>query len=379
MKTLKEADLRGKRVLIRANLDIPIKDDGSIEDDRRLKDNLQTINYALQKGAKQVIIIGHLDRPDGKVVEKLRMNVVATRLEQLLGQKIKKLDDCVDIKIPDDKIILLENLRFHVEEEANDDNFAKKLAGIADIYVNECFSASHRAHASISGIPKFIPSYAGFELEKEIRMLHIDNAAHPIVAIMGGSKVSTKIDLIQNMLKKVDALLVGGAMIFTFFKAMGLNIGKSKVEDDKVAEAKELLENSNKKIILPVDVRVATKIEKGAEVRNVPIDKIGANDIGVDIGEETIAIYEEILNKAKTVVWNGPLGIFEIEEFAKGTVEIAEHLAQLKATTIIGGGDTAAALDELKLAEKMNHVSTGGGASLEFLEGKELPGIKALG
>ncbi len=379
MKTLKEADLRGKRVLIRANLDIPIKDDGSIEDDRRLKDNLQTINYALQKGAKQVIIIGHLDRPDGKVVEKLRMNVVAIRLEQLLGQSIKKLDDCVDIKIPDDKIILLENLRFHAEEEANDGNFAKKLAGFADIYVNECFSASHRAHASIAGIPKFLPSYAGFELEKEIRMLHINNAAHPIVAIMGGSKVSTKIDLIQNMLKKVDALLVGGAMIFTFFKAMGLNIGKSKVEDDKVAEAKELLENSNKKIILPIDVRVAVKVEKGAEVRNVPIDKIGENDIGIDIGDETIAIYEEILNKAKTVVWNGPLGIFEIEEFAKGTIEIAQHLAQLKATTIIGGGDTAAALDELKLAEKMNHVSAGGGASLEFLEGKELPGIKALG
>jgi 3-phosphoglycerate kinase len=378
MKTLKEADLRGKRVLIRANLDIPIKDDGSIEDDRRLKDNLQTINYALQNGAKQVIIIGHLDRPDGKVVEKLRMDVVAKRLEQLLGQKIVKLDDCVDIKIPDDKIILLENLRFHAEEEANDEKFAKKLAELADIYVNECFSASHRAHASIVGVTKFLPSYAGFELEKEIKMLHIDSAEHPIVAIMGGSKVSTKIDLIQNMLKKVDALLVGGAMIFTFFKAMGLNVGKSKVEDDKVAEAKELLENSNNKIILPVDVRVASKIEKGAEVRNVPIDKIGANDIGVDIGDETIAIYEEILNKAKTVVWNGPLGIFEIEEFAKGTVEIAEHLAQLKAKTIVGGGDTAAALDELKLAEKMNHVSTGGGASLELLEGKVLPGIKAL-
>ena len=378
MKTLKEVDLRGKRVLIRANLDIPIKDDGSIEDDRRLKDNIQTISYALKNGAKQVIIIGHLDRPDGKVVEKLRMNVVAKRLEQLLGQKIKKLDDCVDIKIPDDKIILLENLRFHAEEEANDEKFAKKLAGFADMYVHECFSASHRAHASIVGVTKFIPSYAGFELEKEIKMLHIDSAEHPIVAIMGGAKVSTKIDLIQNMLKKVDALLLGGAMIFTFFKAMGLNIGKSKVEDDKVAEAKELLEISNKKIILPVDVRVASKVEKGAEVRNVPIDKIGANDIGIDIGEETIEIYKEILNKAKTAVWNGPLGIFEIEEFAKGTVEIAEHLAQLKATTIVGGGDTAAALDELKLAEKMNHVSTGGGASLEFLEGKVLPGIKAL-
>lgn len=378
MKTLKEADFKGKRVLVRANLDVPLKEDGSIEDDRRLEDNVQTINYILQKGAKQVIIIGHLDRPEGKVVEKLRLDAVAKRLEQLLGQKIKKLGDCVNIKIPDDKIILLENLRFHAEEEANDENFAKKLAGCADIYVNEAFSACHRAHASIALIPKFIPSYAGFELEKEIKMLHIDDAAHPIVAIMGGSKVSTKIDLIQNMLKKVDALLVGGAMIFTFFKAMGLNIGKSKVEDDKVDEAKELLESSNKKIILPVDVRVANKVEKGAEVRNVPVDKIGSNDIGVDIGDETIEIYKEILNKAKTVVWNGPVGIFEIDEFAKGTIEIAEHLAQLNAKTIVGGGDTAAALDELNLAKKMNHVSTGGGASLELLEGKVLPGIKAL-
>lgn len=377
MKTVKEADFEGKRVLVRANLDVPLEG-GKIADDKRLRDSLPTIQYILDKGAKQVIIIGHLDRPEGKIVEELKMNNIASRLSELLGEDVKKLDDCIGIEIPDDKIILLENLRFHPEEEANDEGFARKLAGSADIYVNECFSTCHREHASIVGIPKFLPSYAGLELEKEIRMLHIDDARHPIIIIMGGAKVSTKIDLIQSMAKKVDAILLGGAMVFTFFKAMGLNVGKSKVEDDKLDEAKELLESSNKKLILPIDIKVADKVEEGASARNVPADKINSKDIGVDIGEETLQIYKEILNEAKTIVWNGPLGVFEIDSFAKGTIEIAKHISELKAKTIIGGGDTAAVIDELKLTEKMNHISTGGGASLQLLEGKELPGIKAL-
>ncbi len=382
--TLKDLPIRaGKKVLVRADLNVPLKD-GKVSDDTRIRESLPTINYLLKKKAI-VLLLSHLGRPAG-VDESLRMDPVAARLEMLLKRHVLKLDDCVGSEVDDavnemhsGDVAVLENVRFHEEEEANDDSFARALAEPADFYVNDAFGSSHRAHASIVGVPKYIPSAAGLLLQKEITML--DRALspkRPFVVVLGGAKVSDKIGVIENLAKKADRVLVGGAMMFTFLKALGKNVGKSRLEQDKVGEAKGILRKFGRKIVLPVDVVVAERAGSGAKSKVVSCDAIPKGWIGLDIGPKTMKLFESGLKKAKCVVWNGPMGMFEVARFAKGTNEIAKFIAKLKATTIVGGGDTAAAVRKLGLAGKFSHVSTGGGASLEFLEGKNLPGIAAL-
>ena len=377
MLKLTDIDFKDQVVLLRTDYNVPIKN-GIVTDDSRIKASLETIRYIINAGAKQIIIISHFGRPDGKVVEEMRLTPVATKLSELLGINVPKLDDCIDVKIPNEKIVLLENLRFHPEEEGNDDFFARKLVVNADIFVNDAFSVCHRAHSSVFQVPKLLPSCAGFQLIRELLNLNLENIAKPAIAVMGGAKVSTKIGLIENMLKKVDIVLIGGAMMYTFLKAMGFEVGKSKYEKDNVEIAKKLLEANKKRIVLPMDTVVADRIEEGANIKNVGVDAIKKDQIGVDIGESTVRYYNQILDSAKTVIWNGPLGIIEINSFAKGTEEIALHISELKATTIVGGGETISIIDKLQIGNKFTFVSTAGGAALEFLEGKELPGITAL-
>jgi 3-phosphoglycerate kinase len=362
-----------KRVIVRADLDIKIDSEGNIEFDGRLVEALPTIKYVLEHNCKQIIIMGHLGRPDGKIVDKLKMDRVCERLEKLLGMLIVKLDDCVDVKIPDAKIILLENLRFHKEEEENDDVFARKLSKLGDMYVNDAFASCHRAHASIVGIPKYIPGCIGFLVEKELKYLQLTNPERPFIGILGGAKISTKFAVIKEMLKKVDYILLGGAMIFTLYKAKGYEIGKSFHEDEFLSEAKMLL--NNEKIILPDDVVVSSSMDS-AESFIVHEHKIPPDMMGLDIGPESVQLFKDYLKKAKTVFWNGPLGYFENPVFAHGTRAIAEYLASSDKTVIIGGGDTEDAIKDWK--GQFTHVSTGGGASLEMVSGKELPAIKAL-
>lgn len=380
MKRLTNVNFKNKRVIVRVDFNVPIDKKGKITGNKRIKAALPTLKYILSKKPKQLILMSHLGRPGGKVLEKLRMDKVAKELQKLLKKKVTKLNDCVDVRIPDEKIILLENLRFYPEEKKNDRKFAKKLASYADVYVNDAFGTSHRAHASVEAITHYLPSVPGFLLEKEIEVMGnaLKKPKRPFVAILGGVKVSDKIDVINNLLKKADAILIGGAMMFTFFKSTGTEVGKSKVENDKLVLARKLLKKSKGKIILPVDAIVANKIGKNAKIKKVDVDKIPKNMIGVDIGPETILVYNEIITEAKTIIWNGPLGIFEIPKFSKGTKEIAKAISKNKGITIVGGGDSAAAIDKLKLEKRFTHVSTGGGASLEFLEGKKLPAIAAL-
>ncbi|MBI2656955.1 phosphoglycerate kinase [Candidatus Woesearchaeota archaeon] len=383
--TLNDLDVNGKRVLVRVDFNVPIdKKTNEITDDKRIRESLPTIKFLLERDAK-VILCSHLGRPDGKVADSLRMGNVALKLGQLLKRKIKKLNDCVgsDIerevsRMNNGDIVLLENLRFHGEEEANDENFSKQLADLADVYVNDAFGTCHRAHASTFGVTKYVKSAAGLLVEKELRVMGkaMENPDKPFVAILGGAKISDKIKVIENLLAKVDKLLIGGAMIFTFFKAQDRNTGNSKVENDYVDLAKKLLRN--RKIILPVDVVVADNFDANANSKVVDANNIPNDWIGLDIGPETIKSYKEILKNARTVVWSGPMGVFEFEKFANGTKEIARFLSTLKATTIVGGGDSAAAVEKFGYAGKLTHVSTGGGASLEFFEGKRLPGIEAL-
>ena len=382
--TIKDFNYKDKRVLVRVDFNVPIDKKGNITDDKRIRAALPTINYLLKSNA-MVILMSHLGRPEGETVENLKMDKIAKRLEKLLKKKVYKLDDCIGQdaedfvdKMVDREIVLLENLRFYSEEEANDPDFANSLADLADIYINDAFGTCHRAHASVEGITKYIPSAAGFLLQKEIEIMGnaLKSPKKPFIAVMGGAKVSDKINVITNLLKKVDKLLIGGAMMFTFLKAKGIETGKSLVENNKLSLAKKLLKN--KKIILPVDTVIADKIDKKAKSKTVKINNIPKDMIGVDIGPETIKNYKDLIKKAKTIIWNGSLGVNEISKFAKGTNETAKALAKSKAVTIIGGGDTAAAVDKLKLEKKMTHVSTGGGASLEFLEGNKLPAIAAL-
>ena len=332
-------------------------------------------------------MMSHLGRPDGKVVAKYSLKPVALRLKELLGQDVLFLNDCIgdniksEIDKSKEKVILLENLRFHAEEEANDENFAKKLAGLADIFVNDAFGTAHRAHASTEGVTHFLKSAAGFLLEKEIKYIGgaVSNPAKPFMVILGGAKVSDKIGMIENLLPKCDAIIVGGGMAYTFLKAQGKQIGNSKLEKDKLDLAKSILEQAkslNKEILLPIDHVVVDKVDANAKTEIV--DEIAEGKIAVDIGPKTIKMYEEKLKSAQTIVWNGPLGIFEMDAFSKGTLEVAKFISTLKTISIIGGGDTAAAIAKFKLEDKMSHISTGGGASLEFLEGKSLPGIAAL-
>lgn len=386
MKDLKQANLANKRVLLRVDYNVPLKkvgDKNKVEDSTRIKESLTTIKYILSKKPTQLIIMTHLGRPNGKIAEDLMLTPVAKELEKLLKKKVLKVGDSINAIIPDPKdakIVMLENLRFYREEEANDIASAQKLSKKADIYVNDAFAVSHRAHMSVHAITKFLPSYPGLLLKKEYETVTnaLKTPERPFVAIMGGKKVSDKIEVIQSLLNKVDTLILGGAMIFTFYRASGLEIGKSICENEKLELARNLLANSKNKIILPTDVLAADKIDENANTRNVDVKNIPSDLIGVDIGEETVLAYREIISKAKTIIWNGPLGIAEIAKFSKGTKTIAEYVTKGKKLTIVGGGDSTAVIDKLKLQKKFSFISTGGGAFLELIAGKSLPGIEVL-
>lgn len=377
-KTVRDIDIKDKKVLMRVDFNVPLDGSLNISDDTRIKAALPTIRYILEKGAKKLILMSHLGRPDGKVVERLRMAPAAKRLEELLAEPVGKPDG-------KERVALLENLRFHPEEEKNDPEFAKRLASLGDVYVNDAFGTAHRAHASTEGVAHYLPAVSGFLMEKEIEYLScaLQNPKAPFVVILGGAKVSDKIGVIMNLLtmSKVDEILIGGGMAYTFLKAQGKQIGNSKLEADKLGVAKEILQKAGQekvKIVLPIDNLVVEKIEPSAKTRVVG-EEIPNGLIAVDIGPKTIDMYKAALKKAKTIMWNGPLGIFELDAFSRGTKELAGFIATLKkATTVIGGGDTASAVTKFNMQDKMTHISTGGGASLEFLEGKTLPGIAAL-
>ncbi|GIU69281.1 MAG: phosphoglycerate kinase [Candidatus Woesearchaeota archaeon] len=374
MRTIKDINLDNKIILIRVDYNVPLDEEGNILSDSRIKESLPTIKYILEHNSKQIILMSHLGKPDGKSVEKLKMDKIADRLEKLLGTTVVKVDDCIDVQIPDAKIVMLENLRFHPEEEQNDELFAKKLSKMAEIYVNDAFGTMHRAHASTVGITKFVPGCIGFLVEKELKYLTIKDPERPFIAILGGSKISTKMPVIKELIKKVDYLLLGGAMIFTLYKAKGYEVGQSLYEKEYIVEAKMLL--NNEKIILPDDIVCANKKSEDSDTKIVHEDEIPNDMIGLDIGPDSIELFKLYIKKAKTIFWNGPLGYFEIEKFGESTRAIAEYLADSGKTVIIGGGDTEEAIIPWK--EKYTHVSTGGGASLEYISGKELPAIKAL-
>jgi phosphoglycerate kinase len=393
LASLNSADLTGKKVLVRVDFNVPQdKATGAITDDTRIRAALPTINYLINAGAI-AILTSHLGRPKG-VTENLRLNPIADRLSELLGKPVVKADDCIGDAVAatvaglsNGDVVLLENVRFYAEEEKNDPEFAKNLASVADMYVNDAFGAAHRAHASTEGVTKYLtPSVAGFLLDKELQYLSgaIDAPKRPLAAIVGGSKVSSKIGVIEALLGKVDKLLIGGGMIFTFYKARGLAVGKSLVEEDKLELAKSLEEIAKQKgvqLLLPTDVVVADNFAPDANAQTVSIDNIPDGWMGLDIGPDSIAVFQAALADCKTVIWNGPMGVFEFDKFAAGTDGIAHTLAGLTDTgaiTIIGGGDSVAAVEKVGVAEKMSHISTGGGASLELLEGKILPGIAAL-
>ncbi|MBM4464574.1 MAG: phosphoglycerate kinase [Chloroflexi bacterium] len=384
-KTVRDVEVEGKRVLVRVDFNVPLAE-GQVTDDTRIRAALPTIDYLLDHGAK-VILMSHLGRPKGKVVDELRLDPVAERLAELLGRPVGKLDDCVGREVeaavaemrPGD-VILLENTRFHPEETSNDPAFATKLASLADIFVNDAFGAAHRAHASTVGVTEHLPSVAGFLMEKEITFLGQALAAphHPFVALLGGAKISSKIGVIDKLLTTVDGLLIGGGMANTFFKAQGQGVGQSLVEDDSLDVASETLERAGDRLVLPVDVVVADRFDAEANLKVVPVGQVPADWLILDIGPETVELYKQKLAGARTVVWNGPMGVFEFPRFAEGTFAIARFLADLEAITIVGGGDVVAAVGQAGVADRIAHVSTGGGASLEFLEGKSLPGIAAL-
>ena len=382
---IKNIDVKNKKVLVRVDFNVPLNDDGDITEDERITAVIPTITFLLEENAK-IILMSHLGRPEGQIVEKLKMDKVAKKLSELLDKEVIKLDDCIGEKVKEKinemknkDIILLENLRFHPEEEKNDEKFAKELASLGDVYVNDAFANSHRNHASMTTITKFLPSCAGLLFEKEINVLSavIEKPERPFVAIIGGAKPD-KIGVIKNLLKIVDKLIIGGVLANTFLKAKRVNIGKSKFDEESLKTAKELLEKFNDKIILPIDAFVADNIEKGTNSRIVDVKKVPDNAIIGDIGAESISLYKSILKEAKTIVWGGPIGAFEFEKFAEGTNEIALFLSGLKAEVIIGGGDSAAAIKKLGLESEVNYISTGGGAFLQFLSGKQLPAIKVL-
>ncbi len=387
--TIKDVDIKSKRVLIRVDFNVPLDKGLNITDDTRIKAALPTIKYAIDSGAK-IILMSHLGRPDGKVIDSLRLDPVAKRLSQLLGKEVVKLEDCIGEGIKnrvsqmnDGDVVLLENLRFHPEEETNDENFSKALAELGDVYVNDAFGTAHRGHASTEGVTKFLKiAVAGLLLNKEIEYFQkvLNNPSRPFVAILGGAKVSDKIGVLDNLLERVDAILIGGGMAYTFLKALGKEIGNSKLEVDKIDVARNIInkaEEKNVPISLPVDNLIADRIDAASKTRVVG-DAIPQGWIAVDVGPKTVDIFRTKLRTAKLILWNGPLGVFEIEKFSRATEEIARFISSLSATTIIGGGDTAAAINKFGLENKMSHVSTGGGASLEYLEGKVLPGIAAL-
>ncbi|WP_278298842.1 phosphoglycerate kinase [Caloramator proteoclasticus] len=389
-KTVRDIDVRGKKVLVRCDFNVPQDKEGNITDDRRIVAALPTIKYLLENGAK-VILMSHLGRPKEGYEEKYSVKPVAKRLSELLGFEVKLAEDKEVVgenavrlvsEMKEGEVVLLENVRFIKTETKNDMDFAKKLASLADIFVNDAFGTAHRAHSSTAGVAEFLPAVAGFLIEKEIEIMGkaLENPERPFVAILGGAKVSDKINVINNLIEKVDRLIIGGGMAYTFLKAQGFEIGKSLLEEDKIDYAKEMLKKAEEKgvkVYLPVDHVVAKEFSNDAEAMTVDVE-IPADYMGLDIGPKTVKLFEEAVLDAKTVIWNGPMGVFEMPKFAVGTKAVAEALSKVNGTTIIGGGDSAAAVEQLGYAEKMTHISTGGGASLEFLEGKVLPGIAAL-
>jgi 3-phosphoglycerate kinase len=388
-KTVKDIDVKGKKVLVRCDFNVPQDENGNITDTRRIVSSLPTIKYLLENNAK-VILCSHLGRPKGEVKKEFSLAPVAKELSKELGIEVKLADDvtgesakALASNLKEGEVILLENVRFDAREEKNDPEMAKELASLAEIYVNDAFGTSHRAHASTAGVADYLPAVSGFLIEKEIDFMGnaIENAKRPFIAILGGKKVSDKIGVINSLLEKVDTLMIGGAMAYTFFKAQGYEVGNSICELDKLDLALELIEKAKQKgvkFMLPVDTKVGKEYDKNTESKTVKASEIPEGWEGLDIGEETIKLYSEEIKNAKTIVWNGPMGVFEFEQFAVGTNEIAKALANVDAVTIIGGGDSAAAVEKAGLADKMTHISTGGGASLEFLEGKKLPGIECL-
>lgn len=388
-KTVRDIDFKNKRALVRVDFNVPMKD-GKITDDFRIKSSLKTIEYLLEKGAK-VVLMSHLGRPKGQYNKEFSLKAVANRLEELLGRKVVFFDletptsdeTVAASKDFDGSILLLQNTRFNAGEEKNDVEFAKELAKHGDVFVNDAFGTAHRAHSSNVGVSQLMPAVAGFLVEDEIKYIkeNLDNPKHPFVAILGGAKVSDKIGVIENLIKKVDKIIIGGAMANTFLKAKGYCMGKSLVEDDKIELAKELLENANKnnvEILLPVDLVLTNDLDNSDVIKMVDLDADKADLMAVDIGDKTIQLFKDAIKEAKLVIWNGPMGVFENKNFSKGTFEIAKAVAESDAISIIGGGDSSLAVKLSGYEDKVTHVSTGGGASLEMMEGKELPGISAL-
>ena len=389
-KTIEDVNVQGKRVLVRVDYNVPLTPEGTVADDKRIVAALPTVKYLLEHGAR-VILCSHLGRPKGTVKPEFSLKPVAARLSELLpGVKIDFASDCIGeeakekaMALQDGQILLLENLRFHKEEEKNDPEFAKELASLAEIYVSDAFGTVHRAHASTAGVAAYLPAVAGFLIGKELSIMGqaLEDPQRPFVAILGGAKVADKIGVIKNLLQKCDSLIIGGGMAYTFFAAQGYGIGDSLLDKDSIGLAKDLMaeaESRGVKLLLPVDTVVAKEFAADAEHKTVKVSEIPDGWQGLDIGEESRKLFAGVIESAKTVIWNGPMGVFEFPAFAKGTAAVAEACAKCQGTTIIGGGDSASAVKKLGYADKMTHISTGGGASLEFLEGKELPGIACL-
>lgn len=388
-KTVREVDLKGKRVLCRVDFNVPLKG-GKISDDTRIRESLPTLRYILQQKGSRLILMSHLGRPKDKPEPEYSLKPVAQRLAELLARPVTMAPDCVGEAVEaqaaalrEGEVLLLENVRFHKAETENSPEFAARLARLGDIYVNDAFGSAHRAHASTEGVAHHLPAVAGLLMEKEIKFLGgvFENPQKPFVAIIGGAKVSTKIAVLESLLPRVSSLIIGGGMAYTFLKVQGIAVGKSLVEEDFLDTARSLLKKAGEqkvKVLLPLDHKVAAEFNEAAKAEYVAGTAIPADRIGMDIGDKTLASYREAIAAAGTVVWNGPLGVFEFPEFAKGTLEVAKMVAACKGTTVVGGGDSVAAVQKFGLADKISHVSTGGGASLELLEGKDLPGIVAL-
>ena len=388
-KTVRDIDVKGKRVLVRCDFNVPYDENRVITDNRRIVAALPTIKYLIENNAK-IILCSHLGRPKGEVKPEFSLDIVAKELSRLLGKEVVLAKDVVgeDAKakaaaLKEGEVMLLENVRFEPGEEKNDENLSKEFASLADVYVNDAFGTAHRAHSSTTGVASYLPAVSGFLIEKELNFMGfaLENPERPFMAILGGRKVSDKIGVIESLLEKVDVLMIGGAMAYTFFRAMGYTVGNSICEEDKIDLAKELMEKAKTKgvkFMLPIDTKVGKEFSKDTESKVVKFSEIPDGWEGFDIGPETIELYSKELANAKTVIWNGPVGLFEFDQFAVGTNAIAKILADLDAVTIVGGGDSAAAIEKAGLADKFTHISTGGGASLEFLEGKKLPGIEAL-
>lgn len=387
-KTMKDIDVKGKRVFVRVDFNVPMAD-GAITDETRIRAAIPTIEYLVEQGAK-VILASHLGRPKGEVKEDMRLTAVGIRLAELMGKPVTKLDESIGeaveatvANMQDGDIVLLENVRFHAGEEKNDTALAAQFATVADIYVNDAFGAAHRAHASTEGIAKHIPAVSGFLMQKELDVLGkaLSNPERPFTAIIGGAKVKDKIGVIESLLEKVDHLIIGGGLSFTFIKAQGYDVGNSLLEEDKIELAKSFIEKAKAKGVqlhMPIDAVVANEFSKDADTMIVDVNAIPSDWMGLDIGPKTAANYAEVINNSKLIIWNGPMGVFEMEKFADGTKTVAHAMATTNGYTVIGGGDSAAAVEKFEVANKMDHISTGGGASLELMEGKELPGIVAL-